>query len=233
MDVVLTPPEIILRLLICSLIGFIVGLDREKHSSAGVRTHMILAVGVCVITLVQVDITEEAIRWNLKNPEYIGVISADTARLTAQIISGIGFLGSGLILVRNKITVDGMTSAVSLWSVASICIAVGYGEYVVSLLGSGFLILILTVLNHKKLNRGIMRLKISFKGKKINRNNLETFLKEYHSEIKNYTMENIMNNGTNEYRYVFEIEYRGFVDKIKFIDSYIEKNKDVNYIELN
>ena len=42
-----------------------------------------------------------------------------------------------------------------------------------------------------------------------------------------------MNNGTNEYRYVFEIEYRGFVDKIKFIDSYIEKNKDVNYIELN
>lgn len=108
-----------------------------------------------------------------------------------------------------------------------------YGEYVVSLLGSGFLILILTVLNHKKLNRGIMRLKISFKGKKINRNNLETFLKEYHSEIKNYTMENIMNNGTNEYRYVFEIEYRGFVDKIKFIDSYIEKNKDVNYIELN
>ena len=77
-----------------------------------------------------------------------------------------------------------------------------------------------------------MRLKISFKGKKINRSKLETFLKEYNSEIKNYTMENIMNNGTNEYRYVFEIEYRGFVDKMKFIDSYIEKNKDVNYIEL-
>lgn len=60
MDIVLTPTEIILRLLICSLIGFIVGLDREKHSSAGVRTHMILAVGVCVITLVQVDMTEES-----------------------------------------------------------------------------------------------------------------------------------------------------------------------------
>lgn len=232
MDVVLTPTEIILRLLISSLIGFIVGLDREKHSSAGVRTHMILAVGVCIITLVQVDMTEEAIRWNIKNPDYIGIISADTARLTAQIISGIGFLGSGLILVRNKITVDGMTSAVSLWTVASICIAVGYGEYVVSVFGSGFLIIILTVLNHKKINRGIMRLKIGFSGKKLNRSELESFLEDYHSKIKNYTMENIVNNDEDEYRYVFEIEYRGFVDKIAFIDSFIEKNKDIKYIEL-
>ena len=159
-------------------------------------------------------------------------LSADTVRLTAQIISGIGFLGSGLILVRNKVTVNGMTSAVSLWTVASICIAVGYGEYVISLLGSGLLIIILTLLNNKKISRGIMTLKINFRGNKIDRTELETFLEEYHSKIKNYTMENIVNNDENEYRYVFEIEYRGFVDKIKFIDSYVEKNKDINYIEL-
>ncbi|MEJ8751934.1 MgtC/SapB family protein [Lagierella sp. ICN-221743] len=232
MDVVLTPTEIIIRLLISSLIGFVVGLDREKHSSAGVRTNMILAVGACIITLVQANMTEQIIKWNMNHPDYIGVLSADTVRLTAQIISGIGFLGSGLILVRNKVTVNGMTSAVSLWTVASICIAVGYGEYVISLLGSGLLIIILTLLNNKKISRGIMTLKINFRGNKIDRTELETFLEEYHSKIKNYTMENIVNNDENEYRYVFEIEYRGFVDKIKFIDSYVEKNKDINYIEL-
>src|SRR5690554_4010358 len=149
MDVILTPIDIIVRLTVSALIGFIVGLNREKHSSAGVRTHMILAVGVCVITLVQVDITAEIIRWNMQNPDYIGAVSNDIARLTAQIVSGIGFLGAGLILVRNQRIVDGMTSAVSLWTVASISIAVGYGEYVIGLLGAGFLIITLTILNLK------------------------------------------------------------------------------------
>ncbi len=69
MDVILTPIDIIVRLTVSALIGFIVGLNREKHSSAGVRTHMILAVGVCVITLVQVDITAEIIKWNMQNPD--------------------------------------------------------------------------------------------------------------------------------------------------------------------
>lgn len=52
MEFVLTPLEIIVRIFLSAIIGFVVGLDREKHSSAGVRTHMILAVGVCVITLI-------------------------------------------------------------------------------------------------------------------------------------------------------------------------------------
>ena len=110
MEFVLTPWEIIVRILLSALIGFVVGLDREKHSSAGVRTHMILAVGVCVITLIQVDLTAESILWYIDNPEFIGVVGTDTGRLTAQIVSGIGFLGSGLILVRNDRTVDGICS---------------------------------------------------------------------------------------------------------------------------
>lgn len=77
-----------------------------------------------------------------------------------------------------------------------------------------------------------MRLKIGFSGKKLNRSELENFLEDYHGKIKNYTMENVVNNDEDEYRYVFEIEYRGFVDKIAFIDSFIEKNKDIKYIEL-
>ena len=123
MEIRLTPWEIILRLIVSAAVGFVVGLDREKHSSAGLRTHMILAVGVCILTLVQVDMTAETIQWYMENPDYIGAVGTNTSRLTAQIVSGIGFLGSGLILIRNDKSVDGMTSAVSLWTVAGISIS--------------------------------------------------------------------------------------------------------------
>lgn len=232
MEFVLTPWEIIIRILLSAIIGFIVGLDREKHSSAGVRTHMILSVGVCVITLIQVDMTAESILWYMENPDYIGVVGTDTGRLTAQIVSGIGFLGSGLILVRNDRTVDGMTSAVSLWTVAAISIAVGYGEYLIAILGGGFLIIILTVLNSKKTRFDIIRLKVYFKNYEPNREDISEILKKYDAEITNYTKENIFTDKDKEYRYVYEIGYKGFIDNIEFLDSFVDEFEDITYIEL-
>lgn len=93
MDVYLSPLESVVRLILSSLVGFVIGLNRDRHSSAGVRTHMILAVGVCVIILVQIHLTAEVINWYKDNPAFMGAVGADTARLTAQIVSGIGFLG--------------------------------------------------------------------------------------------------------------------------------------------
>ncbi len=232
MEFVLTPLEIIVRIFLSSLIGFVVGLDREKHSSAGVRTHMILAVGVCIITLIQVDLTAESILWYMDNPEFIGVVGTDTGRLTAQIVSGIGFLGSGLILVRNDRTVDGMTSAVSLWTVAAISIAVGYGEYLIAALGGGFLIVILTLLNSKKTRFDIIRLKVHFKNYEPKREDINSILAKYDAKINNYTKENIIDVNDKEYRYVYEIGYRGFIDKIEFLDSFVDEFEEITYIEL-
>ena len=234
MDIVLTIEEIIIRLVVSCIIGFLIGLNREKHSSAGVRTHMILAVGVCVITLVQVDMTAETIRWNMENSDYLGAVSSDIGRLTAQIVSGIGFLGSGLILVRNDRTVDGMTSAVSLWTVASISIAIGYGEYLVSLIGAGLLLIILTTMNSKKTKYGILQLNVNFKEQEFTHQELNEFLKKYGGKTANYSMEHIFDEDNSmEYRYIFEIEYRGFIDKIDFIESFIKKYDKLTFIELS
>lgn len=233
MDVYLSPWEIIIRLVVSAMVGFIIGLNRERHSSAGVRTHMILAVGVCVITLVQIHLTAEAINWYKDNPRFIGVVGNDTARLTAQIVSGIGFLGSGLILVRNDKTVDGMTSAVSLWTVASISIAIGYGHYLISFLGAAFLIIILTVLNFRTTRFSIVNLDVRFKDFELDRAMVNEFLQDYHGKVTNYTMENLSADGNNEYRYIYEIEYMGFMDKIEFIDSFIAKFENITYIELS
>ncbi|WP_296113831.1 MgtC/SapB family protein [uncultured Anaerococcus sp.] len=232
MEFLLTPQEIIIRILVSAFIGFVIGLNRERYSSAGVRTHMILSVGVCIITLIQVDMTTESIIWYMENPEYIGVAGTDTTRLTAQIVSGIGFLGSGLILVRNDRTVDGMTSAVSLWTVAGISIGVGYGEYLISLLGGGLLIGILTILNSKATRYNILSLKVYFKDFEPERSEINNILKSYNGKIINYTKEKIITENGKEYRYIYEIEYKGFIDKIDFLDRFSESFKDISYIKL-
>lgn len=232
MDTVLTNWEIIFRLAVSMFIGFLVGINREKYSSAGVRTHMILSVGVCVITLLQVNMTAEILNFYKDHPELMGAIRSDTFRLTAQIVSGIGFLGSGLILVRNMRTVNGMTSAVSLWTVAGISIAIGYGEYLISLLGATFMFLALKKFNHKKIKYGFKNFKVHFKDCQIDRDELNEFLKGYNGEISNYTLAVVDYKDHTQYRYLFEIEHWGSWNKIEFLDDFREKYDDIVYIEI-
>ncbi|OWZ84532.1 MgtC/SapB family protein [Natranaerobius trueperi] len=113
--------EIILRLVLGGLLGGLVGFEREQHNRpAGFRTHILVCVGATLIMLVSI--------YTFIGPE--GEISrgADTARIAAQVVSGVGFLGAGTIL-RQGSTIKGLTTAASLWVVAGIGLAVGGGFY--------------------------------------------------------------------------------------------------------
>lgn len=102
----------IIRLLLAGLMGGIIGLERESHGRpAGLRTHIIVSLGSCLIMLVSIYGFEDA-------------GNRDPARLAAQVISGIGFLGAGTIL-REGATIIGLTTAASLWVVAGIGLAMG------------------------------------------------------------------------------------------------------------
>lgn len=106
----------IIRLLLAGLMGGIIGLERESHGRpAGLRTHIIVSLGSCLIMLVSIYGFEDA-------------GNRDPARLAAQVISGIGFLGAGTIL-REGATIIGLTTAASLWVVAGIGLAMGGGFY--------------------------------------------------------------------------------------------------------
>src|SRR5690554_1161951 len=106
----------IIRLLLAGLMGGIIGLERESHGRpAGLRTHIIVSLGSCLIMLVSIYDFEDA-------------GNRDPARLAAQVISGIGFLGAGTIL-REGATIIGLTTAASLWVVAGIGLAMGGGFY--------------------------------------------------------------------------------------------------------
>jgi putative Mg2+ transporter-C (MgtC) family protein len=123
---------IILKILLAAMLGGIIGLERElSHKEAGLRTNILIAIGSTLITILSFKIAA-------MSP------GADPARLTAQIVSGIGFLGAGAI-IQARFAVHGLTTAATIWTVAAIGIAVGSGFYLVAFLVAIFVVIVLTV----------------------------------------------------------------------------------------
>jgi putative Mg2+ transporter-C (MgtC) family protein len=114
--------NLILRLLIAALLGSVIGVEREQKVWApGLRTHMLVCVGACLFMIVSAFGFADIL--GTRN------VILDPSRIAAQVVSGIGFLGAGSILLRGEV-VRGLTTAASLWSVAAIGLAVGGGLYV-------------------------------------------------------------------------------------------------------
>jgi putative Mg2+ transporter-C (MgtC) family protein len=114
--------EILVKVLAATIFGGLVGLEREHHSkAAGLRTHIILCVGATLITIVSIQMARDL------GSDRI----ADPTRITANIVTGIGFLGGGAIL-RMGATVKGLTTAACIWTVTGVGMAVGAGYYFVA-----------------------------------------------------------------------------------------------------
>ena len=116
-----------LRLLTASLCGALIGLERElRAKEAGLRTHFLVALGSALMMIV----SQYGFRavGDLSHPAILGVRGADAARVAAQIVSGIGFIGAGAIMVQRH-SVSGLTTAAGLWVVAGIGMAAGGGCY--------------------------------------------------------------------------------------------------------
>jgi putative Mg2+ transporter-C (MgtC) family protein len=138
----LSTGEAILRLLVAAALGGAIGLERElRDHEAGFRTHLLVSLGACVFTLVS------AYAWTDWTFSQRSGVVFDPTRIAAQIVTGIGFLGAGAIIVRG-ISVRGLTTAATLWVVAAIGMAAGTGYYAV---GVGAAVLVLVSLGPLKL----------------------------------------------------------------------------------
>jgi putative Mg2+ transporter-C (MgtC) family protein len=118
----LTDLEIVMRVVIAFLLGALIGWERERHGgiSAGIRTYGAISLGACVFGVVSFSIA-----------------GADPSRVAAQVVSGIGFLGGGLIFRQQKeegAYVSGLTTAATLWATAAVGLAVALGMYTISFL---------------------------------------------------------------------------------------------------
>ncbi len=113
--------EMAIRLIVAAVLGGLIGLERERLSwAAGLRTHMLVAVGSALIMIVSA--------YGFADVLGTDHVVLDPSRIAAQVVSGIGFLGAGAILLRGEI-IRGLTTAASLWAVAAIGLASGAGMY--------------------------------------------------------------------------------------------------------
>lgn len=129
--------EVVLRLLLAVLLSGLVGLEREaKGRSAGFRTHILVCVGSCLIMLTGIHLASL----------YKGISDIDPARMAAQVVSGIGFLGAGTI-IQFRDSVRGLTTAASVWTAAGIGLAVGAGFYVGAVASTGLVLIVLLLLH--------------------------------------------------------------------------------------
>ncbi|AKA68764.1 MULTISPECIES: MgtC/SapB family protein [Clostridium] len=128
--------EVAVRLLLAIIIGGLIGYEREyQNRPAGFRTHILVCIGACVISMIQLYDVQKTVEMIGQNPQLSSALKADIGRIGAQVVSGVGFLGAGTIL-HEKGSVKGLTTAASLWVVACIGLAVGLGYYVLSILST-------------------------------------------------------------------------------------------------
>ena len=127
--------EYLVRIFVAACLGLLIGSERKnRNKSAGIRTHVIVALGAALIMVVS-------------KYGFMDVEKADAARVAAQVVSGIGFLGAGVIFVRNNL-VNGLTTAAGIWATAGVGLALGAGMHVVGI-SSALLVLLIQFVMHR------------------------------------------------------------------------------------
>lgn len=127
--------ELLLRIVLSCFFGYVIGYERKsRDKSAGMRTHAIVALGAALMMIIS--------KYGFKDiPNY------DASRVAAQIVSGIGFLGAGLIFVKNN-TVSGLTTAAGVWTTAGVGMAIGAGAYFIGV-AAAVLVVVTQIILHK------------------------------------------------------------------------------------
>jgi len=130
--------EIVIRLVTAAVLGAAVGLERERLEwAAGLRTHMLVCLGSCLLMIVSAYGFEDTLG--------ASHVVLDPSRVAAQVVSGIGFLGAGTILFLRQKVIRGLTTAASLWTIAAVGLAVGGGLYVAAVTTTIIVLVILAV----------------------------------------------------------------------------------------
>src|SRR6266496_2110744 len=164
----------LLRLLLAAILGGLIGLEREfKHPAAGLRTNMFICLGAAMFTLLS---------------ERLAGVPSDAARIAAQIIPGIGFIGAGSILHTRGLT-TGLTTAATLFVVASVGMAAGGGLYLTAMFATGLVLLALFVLGHMEETFNLKLLMTSYEARGVSveeiSNEVNRILESHHRMMKN------------------------------------------------
>jgi putative Mg2+ transporter-C (MgtC) family protein len=129
--------ELVARLILAALLGYLIGLERElRGQAAGERTHALVALGAAAFAMISAR----------------AFPGGDTARVAAGVVTGIGFLGAGMILKRQGEKIEGLTTAAGIWAVGAIGVAIGAGMYLLGIVAAVLVGLILVAESILKLD---------------------------------------------------------------------------------
>ena len=216
--------SIIVRLLISSVVGFLIGYDRErKNKPAGIRTHILVCLGTTLATMA-------AVFAFYKFPES----NIDVTRLAGQVVTGIGFLGAGIIFISNKNRVEGLTTAAGMWACTCCGIAIGFGFLegtIITVILIVITMLILPVLERKVRRREkLFDLYLEFK----QGTSPAGFLHLVHSEDVSYSNYRVVqpDNGKEGPIVILSISMKPTADKEAFIAK-IKELDSVQYVHVH
>lgn len=214
------PTETILRLLLGAVLGGIIGFERQSHGRpAGFRTHLIVSLASVLIMIV----SDDFYRMSTLNPE---IIRIDPARIAAGAITGVGFLGAGVI-IKSGLSIQGLTTAACLWIVSVIGLAVGSGLYVPAL--TAFLITFFSLWTLRRVEVKVPRLTYKIltltTEPKAKEEDVVKVIKEAGANIANIDYE--MDRAKNETTYHLSITFKNK----KVISAILERMSELSYIK--
>ena len=191
------------KLLIAAILGGIIGWERHRRGRpAGLRTHLLVCIGVTLMMLVS-----EHIFVQYQGYKNDSILRIDPARIAAQVVTGIGFLGAGTIM-RSRASIRGLTTAASLWVVAGIGLAVGSGFILPAVFTTAIAIAILTLnsIVERKMKRSKYRtIKMLITGQGHFLDEITQILERNSVKLKNYKFKK--NIQKNEIEYDLDVQY--------------------------
>ncbi|NLO48090.1 MAG: MgtC/SapB family protein [Clostridiales bacterium] len=140
-DYLMTQLVFLMKLIVAGICGAVIGYERKSHlKEAGIRTHMLVAIGSALIMIIS--------KYGFGDISTIEGFSMDPSRIAAQIVTGIGFLGAGMIFVRKQ-TINGLTTAAGIWATAGIGMAIGTNLYFAGVTATILVFLVQAVLQRE------------------------------------------------------------------------------------
>lgn len=190
--------DLFMRIVTAICLGFILGFEREiTNKCAGLRTHILVCLGACVFTILSIYGFPAMIYEDIPNYRPTGI--RDTARVAAQVVTGIGFIGAGTVL-RNGPTVFGLTTAATLFVAAAIGMACGAGMYGVAISTAIISFAVLTLIRifeRRVLNKSIKnirRLKIHMHCENENVDAIKEYLVSNFKSVNSLKMNKLIEN---------------------------------------
>lgn len=184
--------EFLLRLIMALFLGLLIGIDRQlRNKPLGVKTSMVISVASCLITIVSIE--------SVGQYSIPGHTNMDPMRLAAQIVSGVGFLGAGVILRRSNDVISGLTTASMVWAASGLGIAVGAGFYLEAIAAMTLIILAVSIFPYfikimgpRSLRQRDLSIKIVV-GESQELNQIFKEIKQLHMKVKRVKIKDLEN----------------------------------------